>query len=239
MKLNIIHQDEDLILINKPADLLTVPDRHDPEVPNLLHIVSKRVGQTVLPVHRLDRPTSGLLLFAKHTDAQRALSQQFENRTVGKTYLALVEGRPQEPEGLIDVPLAPHASKLGRMMVSNRGKEAQSRYRVVDFFPSYSLLEVDLLTGRTHQIRVHLAYIGHPLLVDPFYGKQSHFMLSSIKGRRYNLKKGTKERPLLSRVPLHAARLSFDHPGTEERLSFEIDLPKDMRAVINQLRKLQ
>jgi RluA family pseudouridine synthase len=238
MKLNIIHEDDELILIDKAAGLLSVPDRHDPEVPSLIKLVSSRVKQDVLPVHRLDRLTSGLLLFAKSTDAQRHLSLQFERRTIEKVYLALVEGRPVKPEGQIEAAIAVHPTKAGRMMISTKGKPSISRYRVIDFFGDYSLLEVDLLTGRTHQIRIHLQHIGHPLLVDPFYGNRSELLLSKLKGRKFNLKKGTEERPLLDRVPLHAHRLGFVHPSQEKRLTFTSELPKDIAASINQLKKL-
>jgi len=238
MKIDLLHQDEHLLVVNKPAGLLSVPDRFDPELPSLSHMLGQKVKGPILPLHRLDRPTSGLLVFAQTIEAQRELSRQFEERTVKKIYLALVEGRPRNPEALIDQAIAPHPSKLGKMMVSAKGKSAQTRYRVVDFFGGYSLLEVELLTGRTHQIRVHLAYIGHPLLVDEHYGNRPSFLLSSVKGRRYRLKKGEEERPLLSRAPLHAFRLGFTHPASGETLSFEQTMPKDMRATINQLSKL-
>jgi 23S rRNA-/tRNA-specific pseudouridylate synthase len=103
----------------------------------------------------------------------------------------------------------------------------------------FSLLGVQIFTGRTHQIRVHLAYAGYPLMVDPLYGKREAFLLSEIKGRRYNLGKEQEERPLLSRVPLHASRLAFNHPETGKRMEFEAPMPKDMRATLNQLRKLK
>lgn len=237
MKLTILYQDDAIVVVDKPADVLTIPDRFDPELPSLSHLVSKRIGTTALPVHRLDRPTSGVIVFAKTTDAQRSLSTQFEERSVEKIYQAIVDGRPSNPSGLIDQPLAPHPSKLGRMIVSNKGKSAQTKYTVTDFFGGYSLLDLELLTGRTHQIRVHLAFIGHPLMVDPFYGNRSEFLLSSLKRRKFNLKKEATERPLLSRVPLHAGRLSFNHPTTGERVTFASDFPKDMRAVIAQLQK--
>lgn len=239
MKFTILYQDDDIAVINKPAGLLSVPDRYDPEVPSLSHLLSKRMDGVALPVHRLDRPTSGVVIFAKNTEAQRSLSMQFEERTVEKIYQAIVDGRPSDPTGLIDQPLAPHPSKLGKMIISNKGKKSQTKYVVTDFFGSYSLVELELLTGRTHQIRVHLAYLGHPLMVDPFYGNRKEFMLSSLKRRKYNLKKGETERPLLSRVPLHAGRLSINHPTTGERMTFEAEMPKDMRATVAQLRKFK
>lgn len=237
MKIKQIYRDESIVVVEKPADVLTVPDRHDADIPSLSHALGRQLKQPVLTVHRLDRPTSGLLVFALNTDAQRELSRQFEQREVEKIYQAVVDGRPREPAGTIDQPLAPHPSQLGKMMVSAKGKPSTTNYRVVDFFGEFSLLEVELLTGRTHQIRVHLAYIGHPLMVDPDYGKRKAFFLSSIKGRKFNLKRGEQERALLRRVPLHAGTLSFKHPLSGEAKSFSVDPPKDIRATINQLKK--
>ena len=237
MKIPILYEDEHLIVVDKPADVLTVPDRHDPDLPNLKHLLAERHG-TIIPVHRLDRPTTGALVFARTPEAHRALSMQFEGRQVEKVYLALVDGVPDPQEGEIDEPIAPHPAKVGRMMVSSRGKFARTDYKVMETFGKFSLVGVQIFTGRTHQIRVHLAYLGHPLIVDPLYGKREGFLLSEIKGRRYNLGKHETERPLLTRVPLHASRLGFHHPVTEEWMHYTVDLPKDMRAMINQLSKL-
>jgi RluA family pseudouridine synthase len=236
MSPSLLHEDDHLLLVNKPADVLTVPDRHDPDLPNLKHMLGERYGR-IIPVHRLDRPTTGLLVFARTPEAHRALSMQFEARDVEKVYLALVDGVPDPAEGEIDEPIAPHPAKVGRMMVSNRGKFARTDYKVMETLGKFSLVGVQIFTGRTHQIRVHLAYIGHPLLVDPFYGRRTEFMLSEVKGRRYNKGKHERERPLLSRVPLHASRLGFTHPATGEFLRFEAQLPKDMRAMVKQLGK--
>ncbi len=237
MKLPLLHQDPHLLVVDKPADLLTVPDRHDPDLPNLKQLLSEQYGQ-VIPVHRLDRPTTGLLVFARTPEAHRSLSMQFEARDVEKVYLALVDGVPDPDEATIDEPIAPHPSKVGQMLVSNRGgKFARTDYKVMEVLGKFSLVGVQIFTGRTHQIRVHLAYIGHPLLVDPFYGKRTEFFLSELKGRRYNKGKHEEERPLLSRVPLHASRLGFTHPVTGEWLHFEAELPKDMRAMVRQLGK--
>ena len=238
MKIPVLHEDEHLLVVDKPADVLTVPDRHDPEAPNLKQLLSDRYG-TIIPVHRLDKPTTGALVFARNAEAHRGLSMQFEARDVEKVYLALVDGVPDPAEGEIDEPIAPHPSKVGRMMVSNRdGKFARTDYKVMEAFGKFSLVGLQIFTGRTHQIRVHLAYLGHPLLVDPFYGKRTEFLLSEIKGRRYNKAKHAEERPLLARVPLHASRLGFTHPITEQWMHYEVDLPKDMRAMVYQLSKL-
>lgn len=238
MKLDVLHEDEHLVVVNKPADVLSVPDRHDPELPNLKHILAERLG-LIMPVHRLDRPTTGVLVFARTAEAHRALSMQFEARDVEKVYLALVDGTPDPAEGEIDAPIAPNLGKVGQMMVSNRGgKVARTDYKVMEELGKFSLVGVQIFTGRTHQIRVHLAYIGYPLIVDPFYGKRSEFMLSELKGRRYNKGKHEVERPLLSRVPLHASKLGFTHPATGEFMRFDAELPKDMRAMVKQLGKL-
>ena len=237
MKLPLVYADDHLLVVDKPADVLTVPDRHDPDLPNLKHLLSARHG-SVIPVHRLDRPTTGLLVFARTPEAHRSLSMQFEAREVEKVYLALVDGVPEPAEATIDEPIAPHPSKGGQMLVSNRGgKFARTDYKVMEVLGKFSLVGVQIFTGRTHQIRVHLAYVGHPLLVDPFYGKRTEFFLSELKGRRYNKGKHEEERPLLSRVPLHASRLGFTHPVTGEWLHFEAELPKDMRAMVRQLGK--
>jgi len=239
MKISIIYQDDDCLVVDKPAGLLSVPDRHDPTLPHLLQLLRRRSTGKILPVHRLDRGTSGLMVLAKSPEAQAALSAQFEQRTVEKIYLALVEGSPSPPQGRIEEPLAPHPAKAGKMMVSARGKRAESRYALREALSKdYSMLEVEIFTGRTHQIRVHLAYLGCPLLVDADYGNRAAFFLSSLKGRRFNLKQGTEERPLLARVPLHANQLAFRSPTDDKPLRFSVPPPKDMRATLNQLRKL-
>lgn len=238
MKADLLYEDDHLLVVNKAADVLTVPDRHDPEIPNLKNLLADTYDK-ILPVHRLDRPTTGVLVFARTAEAHRRLSMQFEARQVEKVYLALVDGIPGPPEDTIDVAIGPNPGKPGRMMVTNRdGKPARTDYKVMEELGKFSLVGVQIFSGRTHQIRVHMAYINHPLLVDPFYGKRSEFMLSEIKGRRYNKGKHEVERPLLSRVPLHASRLGFTHPATEKWLEFTAELPKDMRAMLKQLGKL-
>jgi len=239
LKLDILYQDDQVIVVNKPANLLSVPDRYDPDIPNLTKLLGQRYGDPIYTVHRLDKPTSGAIVYARTAEAHRELNRQFEEREVDKVYHAIVEGQPGEGEIEVDEPIANNPGQTGKMMVSNKGKYALSIFKQMESFGhQFSLVGVQIFTGRTHQIRVHLAYAGYPLMVDPFYGKRTAFKLSEIK-RRYNLGREEEERPLLSRVPLHAARLAFDHPATGERMEFEAPLPKDMRAVINQLRKLK
>ena len=240
LKLEILHQDAHLVVINKPANVLSVPDRYNEELPNLTGMIGERFGGTAYAVHRLDRPTSGVMVFALTAEAHKELNRQFQEREVDKIYHAIVDGQPPlEEEIEVDEPIARNPGQTGKMMVSNKGKYALSIFKTTEHFGhQFSLVAAQIFTGRTHQIRVHLAYLGYPIMVDPFYGKREEFKLSEIK-RRYNLRRDEDERPLLSRVPLHASRLAFDHPETGERMTFEAKMPKDMRAVLNQLRKLK
>lgn len=235
-RLEIIYEDSSLVVLNKPAGLLSIPDRHDPEKPNLYQMLLERYGD-ILIVHRLDKGTSGAIVYARTPEAHRSLSYQFEQRQVQKIYLALVEGIPYPSEGTIEKALAPHPTQAGKMIVSNKGKAAVTQYQTTETFRNYSAVEVDIQTGRTHQIRVHMSAIGHPVLADALYSQREAFYLSEIKGRRFNLSKEEEERPLLSRPALHAARLTLKHPETSRKMVFEAPLPKDMRATLNQLRK--
>lgn len=236
-KLGLLYQDDDLLLVNKPAGLLTLPDRFKPdEKPNLKTQLDNRFGK-VWTVHRLDRETSGLLAFALNEDSHRHLSQQFQERRADKTYLALIDGTPTEAAGSIDRPLGPNPAKAGQMMVVRKGKSSVTHYQVIETFRHFALTEVRIETGRTHQIRVHLAAIGHPLAVDAFYGQRDALYLSEIKQHGFRLGKHQEERPLIARLPLHASRLALQHPATGERLEATAPLPKDLRAVLNQLRK--
>lgn len=231
-----LFEDDHLWVIDKPAGLLTLPDRFDTSSLNLINWLRDRYGEAYI-VHRLDRDTSGVIVVAKTEAAHRELNQQFEARTVEKIYHALLDGQPPTPTGSIEQAIAPDKQRPGRMQISSRGKAALTEYRVLENLGPFTWVEVVLHTGRTHQIRVHFQAIGLPLLVDPLYGRREAFLLSEIKGRSYNRGKEYEERPLLARTALHASRLAFDHPVSGVRLSFEAPLPKDLRAVLNQLRK--
>ena len=195
-------------------------------------------------VHRLDKDTSGVLLFAKNAEAQRHFSHQFQNNTVEKEYLALVAGSPPADEGEIDAPLARHPTDPKRMsVVRHGGRPARTLWKVEQRFRGLALLRVFPKTGKTHQIRVHLKHAGMPLAVDPLYnsqpasrgGKARGVYLSTIK-QGYRPKRGEEETPLIERLTLHAEALAFTAPSGE-RLRLECPLPKDFRAALNQLRK--
>ncbi|HMO40499.1 MAG TPA: RluA family pseudouridine synthase [Saprospiraceae bacterium] len=232
-----VFEDEALLIVNKPPDLLTIPDRFDATRLNLYGLLSARYEEKLYIVHRLDRETSGIICFAKSEAAHKHLSQQFEARTVEKIYQVLVEGKPNPPAGTIDQPIAPHPTLPGRMTTTRQGKRAITHYQTMETFRAFSLLEANIQTGRTHQIRVHCKFIGHPPAIDPLYGKREALYLSEIKHRNYQLGKEQEERPLMARTTLHAARLTLDHPISGERLHFAAPLPKDFQAVLRQLRK--
>lgn len=237
IKPSILAVDEELIVINKPPKFLSVPDRFDPNLLNLKHYFKQKYG-LLWPVHRLDKDTSGIIVMARNATAHRELSGQFAAHTPRKTYFAIVEGCPSQQSGRISYALAEDVRKPGRMVVSNKGMSAETTFEVIEQFQHFALLRLNLLTGRTHQIRVHLQAIGHPIVGDPFYGVREAFYLSSLKKRKYQLGKNETERPLLNRTALHAGGLVFTHPSTKEEMSYQADWPKDMRALRQQLNKL-
>ena len=229
-------EDEDLVAINKPSGLLTIPDREGKDV-SLKQMLKEKYG-AIYTVHRLDRDTSGIVVFAKNESAHKALSQQFEQRATTKIYNGLVLGKPSETKGKIDEPIAEHPTKKGYMTVYKKGKESITEYEVIESFRLYSWLKFQILTGRTHQIRVHMKYLGHAIVCDEIYGDGKPVYISSIKKKAFKLSKEEEaERPILLRLALHSSRLSFEFNGKEYHL--EAELPKDLRALLNQLRKNQ
>lgn len=234
-KVEIIYQDEAIIVVNKPPNFLSIPDRYAPQLPNVLGFLRSRFEE-VFTVHRLDKPTSGIMCFAKTAEAHKNLSTQFQERTVSKIYLALVDGKPLRKEGIIDKPIAQNKVNSSRMIIAERGKRSITEYKVIEEFRSYALVEADIKTGRTHQIRVHFQSLGHPLAIDELYGKRETLYLSEIKSN-YKIGKFDAERPLMSRTTLHANKLTIQHPTTGEALAFEAPLHKDFAAIVKQLRK--
>ena len=236
-KLDLLLDDDELLVVNKPAGVLTIPDRQgEPGLQEAIAVKLKYEGELRL-VHRLDRQTSGVLVLAKTLHAQRALSKQFKERSVKKQYLALVHGRPGQDAGLIDAPLAPHPRISHKMIVpSRKGRPSQTEWQVVERFGWITLVRCLPRTGRQHQIRVHLAHADMPLLVDELYGESGAFFLSTIKPG-YRRSTGRDERPLIARLTLHAEAITFQHPATDETTCIGAPVPKDFRATLNQLRK--
>ncbi|AKU91296.1 RluA family pseudouridine synthase [Vulgatibacter incomptus] len=220
--MEILFEDDDLVAVDKPAGIPVIPGRNGGE--SLRDRLEAERGAKIWVVHRLDAGTSGALVFAKNAAAHRALSLAFEGREVEKRYLAIVEGEPAGDELRIDVPL--HAARKGRMRPA-RPDEADAKpsvtdVRVLERLGSFSLVEARPLTGRQHQIRVHLKSIGHSLAVDPAYGSRERLELPGAK---------------LERTPLHAARLSLPHPKGGRRLVVEAPLATDLTTFLDALRK--
>lgn len=235
-KLDLLYEDNEIVVINKPAPLLTIPDRFHDDKLNLYRLLQERYEEIFI-VHRLDKETSGLICFAKTAAAHAHLSQQFERRQSKKIYHAIVAGQVLQEEGQIDTPIAKHLYVAGKMTTAKKGKAALTHYSVLERFKRYSLLEIDLKTGRTHQIRVHCASIGHPLAVDALYTTKAAFYLSEIKLKSYKKAKYEEERPLVTRLTLHAHQLQVTHPISGEVLQLEAPYPKDFRAMLKQLQK--
>lgn len=232
---SVLFEDDDVVVVDKSSGLLVIQDRFNTQERNLRSVLKKIYGE-IWVVHRIDRETSGIVIFAKNSEAHRALGEQFEHRTAVKIYTAIVRGSLPADELPVDIPIEANPRKKGLMRPSARGKEAFTVLRSLERFRHATLVECNLKTGRQHQIRVHCSAIGHPLLVDSDYGGGEAFYLSSIK-RKYNLGKDEEERPLIARVTLHAGMLQLKHPRTGELVTFRSELPKDMATTIKILRK--
>ena len=232
----VVHEDAHLVLVNKPAGLVVHPGAGTSRgtlVNALLRHVRdlSGVGGVLRPgiVHRLDRGTSGLLVVAKDDETHRSLVRQFAGRTVEKEYLALVLGVPARAAGEVDAPIGRDPVHRQKMSVrAPRGREARTSWRVEERFDGATLLRVRIHTGRTHQIRVHLASIGHPVAGDAVYGGTR-----TPSSRRAAAREALQS---LDRPALHAARLGFAHPANGEWVTFEASLPLDIEAVLDRLR---
>lgn len=231
---HIIAETENWIAVNKPSGLLSIPDREGKEVS--LKILHKEKFGEIFTVHRLDKDTSGIIIFAKNEETHKYLSKLFEERQTVKIYLGLVNGCPDKKEDTIHAPIAEHPAQNGTMIIHRKGKEAITDYRVQNDFGIFSLIEFTIHTGRTHQIRVHMKDIGHPIVCDPLYGDGKPVLVSSLKSKFKLSKEAEEERPILNRLALHAFSLSFTDI-TGNRVDLEAPLHKDMRATLQQLEK--
>lgn len=230
-----LFEDDFIVCLAKPAGISVIPERFQTEKLDFKQTVEKALGVSLFTVHRIDRDTSGVVLFAKSAESHKAFSLLFENHMMGKQYTALANGLFDGDYGEIDSPIASHPSGNGKMLIHAKGKPSFTSFKVVEQYRHAALLDVFIKTGRTHQIRVHLTSSGHSLLVDPLYGNQTFFLLSSIK-KGYK-QTSEEERPILDRLSLHASSLAFEHPFTKEQIKVVCDLSKDMRVTIEMLRK--
>src|SRR5688500_7751008 len=208
MKLSehIIYQDDNLVAINKPSGLLTIPDRMGNI--SLKNHLQESLGD-IFTVHRLDKDTSGVVVFAKNEITHKQLSQLFEEREVEKFYQGLVYGKLIEPTGTIDTPLMEHPVTKGSMVTNKKGNPSVTDYQVLETFRFFSWMKFQIHTGRTHQIRVHMNHLGHPILCDELYGDGKPVLLSSLKKKFKLTKNDEEERPILARLALHSFQLKF------------------------------
>jgi 23S rRNA pseudouridine1911/1915/1917 synthase len=229
-----IFENDYFIALNKPAGVLSIPDRMQSE-PSLKDRLIEKYG-SIFTIHRLDKETSGIILFAKDAVTHKFFSKQFEERAMEKYYMGLVHGLPAHPTGSIDAAIMEHPVFKGQMVINKKGKPSLTDYEVIENTGKFSLVKFQIHTGRTHQIRVHAKNIGHPIVCDPLYGDGKPVMLSSIKKKFKLSKHDEAERPMLNRVALHSYQLKFkDEQGKEYDLIAA--LPKDIRALIQQLKK--
>lgn len=220
IKLNIVYEDNDLLILNKEEDIVVHPTKSHQS--NTLsngiayYFKEKNIKKKIRFVNRLDMDTTGILIVAKNPFAHQQMAIQFENNTVEKKYLALVEGIVKKEEEIIDEPIGREEDKSIRKIVTPKGQQALTKYKVKARLKEATLLEVQIFTGRSHQIRVHLNHIGHPIIGDTLYNKKS---------------------PYIKRQALHSYYLKLKHPRTKENIEFIAQLPKDMSLLIDQMKE--
>jgi len=232
MDLNIHFEDDEIIIINKPAGMLVHPGSGNPDNTLLNGLLAHNETQALLPragiVHRLDKLTSGLMVVAKTPNAYNSLVDQLKEHTVTRQYYAIVKGILTK-DNRIDMPIGRHKKHRTKMAVTITGKKAVTHFKVMENFKHYTCIKVNLETGRTHQIRVHLHYVGYPLLGDPVYGNHLRVEPDLEKG----LKEVVREFP---RQALHAQTLAFTHPKSQNQVTFKSKISDDMEELIEELR---
>lgn len=259
LPLDVLYEDESLLAVNKPAGVPVVPERGCTErlfldslvyyLSNVSPISKERSDVRPRLVHRLDKDASGVIVIAKDIDTKRTLTKQFENRLIEKEYVGIVDGelkkdspqpsafspQPSALFGRIELPIG--EIRPGRMKIDYlHGKPSLTEFKVMEQFEGFALLSIFPRTGRTHQIRVHMKAIGHPLSVDPIYGRRNALYLSELK-KGYKSKDDVRESPLISRLTLHAFRLTLDLPSGDKRVTIEAPVPKDLNILLKSLRR--
>ena len=241
----VLWRDDSILVVNKPSGLATIPGGFDPGAPHLRGLLEDEFGPLWI-VHRLDKETSGALLLARTAYAHRALNLQFEQRHVEKIYHALVVGQPEWQEEVASMRLRSNADRRHRTRVDQRrGKEALTELRVLERFRNHALLEAIPRTGRSHQIRSHLAALGFPIVGDELYGGGTGILEQELPERRRNSRREESwypeheqsPRPLLDRTALHAHSLHFEHPLSGETMQVRAPYPSDLDRTIRRLRR--
>jgi RluA family pseudouridine synthase len=214
--MQIIHADQTILIVDKPAGLSVLPEGWDKDAPYLVHMLEEKYGKVWI-VHRIDKSTSGILVFALTAEAHRSLNIQFEKHQVEKKYHAIFNGVPKWDEKTTKFPLRVNVGHKHRTMVDNRnGVRSETRFKILERYQAAALVEAMPMTGRTHQIRVHAYELGHPLVGDVLYS--------------------APETDVISRPALHSYLLAFTHPATGKMTSFQVDYPSDFQKAVNSLR---
>jgi RluA family pseudouridine synthase len=239
----VLLDEEHFLVVAKPAGVATVPDRFDKGRGTIVDVVERLLKRAdpaaprPVVVHRLDRDTSGCLVLAKDRETARILMEDFRERRVAKSYVAIVIGAPQPPAGEVSFQVAPDRFRPGAMaIVEKRGKECVDAYETLETFRGLSLVRVFPKTGRTHEVRLALKHLGTPCAVDRLYGGRDPILLSSFK-RGYRTGRGRREAPLIDRLTLHSASIEFPRPGGEGGVRVECPLPRDFESTLRQLRR--
>ncbi len=227
-----VFENNDILILNKPSGIAVVSRKEEiKENITLTGEVKKSLNKNIIPVTSLDIDATGIVLFAKNKNSYDFIAKQIKDNTLEKTFYILVNGNIQEEEGVIEKPVLVDSQQV---IVSEKGIMSYTKYTVKERFRDFTFLEVNPLTSRRNQIRVHFFSIGNPLAIDKVYAGTDPILLSSLK-RRY---KGIeKENPLLKRLPLHFAKVQLVLPGQTQKSIFEVSLPKDMEITLKQLRK--
>jgi RluA family pseudouridine synthase len=236
----VLYESRASLVLSKPANLPVIPGRSPEDQDCLRHWAQERFPDSrILVVHRIDKPASGAVLFARTPEAHRAHSMAFERREMDKRYLAVVDGEDCPESGEITIPLE-ESERLRRVVPASQKENARllrTDFRVLERFRHFCLLEVRLWTGFRHQIRVHLKEIGHPLAVDPLYGPRDSLVLSDLKGRGRYRSKAEPEKPILDRLSLHALSIRFAECPSGEIQEVAAPLPRDFAFLLKALRK--
>lgn len=237
IKIEVLYEDKGFLVVNKPPHIPVIAERWSRETifkdAVRAHINEEHVSPRT--VHRIDKEATGIVIVAKNKKWERYFGSLFRNRKIQKKYLALVAGTPLD-SGTINHPIKQASNKSTRMMIDDSGKKSTTHFKVVEFFRDFALVEVSIESGRTHQIRVHMASQGNPLAVDSIYGYRTSIKLSDIKDS-YQGKMDIIEKPIISRLTLHAEEVTFFHPDKKENITISAPLFKDFSIVLKKLRK--